>query len=57
MAWEQEEWLKSLEHDDDTGITAEVDGITGQSDGDTTDTVAAKNFVIEDGGGDEGEVM
>ena len=50
MAWEQEEWLKSLEQDDDTGVKAEVDGFTGQS-----DVVIA---VIEDGdGGDEGEVM
>ena len=50
MAWEQEEWLKSLEHDNDTGVKAEVDGFTGQSDGVTA--------VIEDGDdGDEGEVM
>ena len=59
MAWEQEEWLKSLEHEYDTGVTAaEVDGCTGQSDGVTTDAVAATNVVIEGGdGGDKGEAI
>ncbi len=58
MAWEQEEWFKSLEHDNDTVVTAEVDGFSKRSDAVTTDAVAATNVVIEAGdGGDEGEVM
>jgi len=27
MAWEQEEWLKILEHDDETGGMGAADGI------------------------------